>query len=193
MIGGDDMEIAQRKELDGVVRLGGNELTGFIADNDIKITPEQLAEIARYVNIGGYPGKLFRHNGKVVQYLTSSFRAIPFPTMVREDTEYSYDSKSRGITIGRDGWYSIRAAVSVGITSNTRQTSEYAVFLNGKIQEGSRSYGYHRLSKAGNMTTTLQYLLDVTKGDVVDIRCREFSSRDQRTIANSCNIMIERA
>ncbi len=189
----EELDYHDRKKLDGVARLGISELTQFIVDNGMTISPIQLAELQRYAIVGGYPGKLFRHNGNTVQYLTSTYEPIPFPTIVREDLEYSYDSKTRGITIDRDGWYSIRANISVGITSNARQISEYAIFLNGKELAGSCAFGYHRLRSAGNTTTPLQYLLEVSKGDTVDIRAKELTRRDQKTIAGSCNVMIERA
>lgn len=189
----DDIEFKIKQELEGVASLSIDDLNSHIIANNIPVSKAQIDEVTRATVVGGIPGKLFRHNGKTIQYFTNTFAAIPFPTMVREDIEFAYDDTSRGISINRSGWYSVRASISVGITSNARQISEYAVFVNGVIQEGSRAFGYHRLYRAGNMTTTVQYLLNVSEGDIIDIRGREFSNRDQRTIANACNIMIERA
>lgn len=187
------LDPALHRELEGVAQLGGNELAKYISDNSIAVTQDQLVEIERALTVGGEAGKLFRHNGKVTQYMKSSFSAIPFPTLVREDTEFVYDGVSRGITINRSGWYTIRSTVSMSITGHHRQTSEHAIFLNGVLQEGSRAYGYHRDNRVGKTTVHLQYLLDITEGDVVDVRCRELSRRDQKTLPNACNIMIERA
>lgn len=186
------MDIQIQKELLGVASLGLTALSNYIIEHNIDITDDELADIIEMVTIIGSTGKIFRHNDKRRQYLTNQFTPIAFPVIVREDAEFIYDTGTHGITVRNAGWYKIQAQTSIGTTSNSRQTSEHAIFVDGKILDGSTAYGYHRSSKDGNTTVCLQYMVNAHAGAIIDIRAKESTSKDQHTIPMACNIMIER-
>jgi len=178
---------------DGTVFSGGSSaLTQLI------VPPLPLILTAVGVHSAVAPSVMFRHNGSVIQKTGSSaFSTLPFPSLVRDGDEYTYDMAMNKIAINRDGWYKI--GVQLGISPSGHEDKklegEYTIFVNDVVREGSRGHSSHP-EHGGIVNIYLQDYVKIVGGDTVDVRWRRVNGRRNskiKTLVNSCNISIERS
>ena len=134
----------------------------------------------------------------------SSSNTTPVPltwgTTVRKDTSlYTHFPGTSGITIVETGWYDITLDVTSQIETgdgNQRSISSVLLTNGGVAIPNSDGYMYNRTSNRGYGQATVQNLVQLTAGDVIDARFFRLSTSGTgsiiTTVANACRILIEK-
>jgi hypothetical protein len=126
--------------------------------------------------------------------------SLPWGTTIRKDSSlYTHSPGTSGITIIESGWYDITLDVTSQIEGGDGgRRSVSAVFLtNGGVTiPRSNGYMYNRTASVGFGQTTVQLLVELTAGDIIDARIYRVAAAGLgsiiTTVSNACRILIEK-
>jgi len=144
------------------------------------------------------PQLLYRVNGNQSQNVPHySETTLLFSSLTREDNAFIYDLSTGKITITSDGWFKILSIITMDNIREHEHTEVHVYVNNTRINGSSTTISSS--DKHVSATATVQAMLHIVAGDVVEIRVRSVNSRrpsrrsqTQKTVKNSCNILIER-
>jgi len=140
-------------------------------------------------------GVTIRHNGSRTTSYYNKFTPHSFSIIVREDTDFTYDSKKFNFIATRNGWYKVHSQITSTLMRGSKQHVQHGLFLNDKLVDGSLSYSYHKRSehkKLSGNTAIVQFIVPLVIGDYIDVRSKATNKYGMRNIANATNILIER-
>jgi len=138
---------------------------------------------------------LYRANGSVLQTFTSLYSVVQFPTVVREDTVFTYQAGGT-ISVAHDGWFRVDTNVAVA-HSKDKNYLEVGIFHNGILVAGSLSSTSKSEDHVPSSTSTFA-MIDCLANDTIEVKARARNGkrrrpRNQTTVADYCNLIIERA
>ncbi len=98
------------------------------------------------------------------------------------------------VTVNFTGRVKVTYSVSADGTNTTRASMLWDLYQNAAIVPGSRSFTYHRTTASGEDTASRTVLLDVTSGDIVDVRGQVVAGTGTAhpTLPNGSNLLFER-
>jgi len=124
----------------------------------------------------------------------TSFTNITWDTEPREDALFSHSADSDVITVNEAGDYIISYSCTADSSDGAnRLHSDWRIIVNSVELGGTRRSAYHRISADGRNTAALTSLLHTfSANDIVTLQGQSDDATAITTVANGCNIYLER-
>jgi hypothetical protein len=124
--------------------------------------------------------------------LSTSYQIVPIDTSLKSSNGSIFSLSSNRLTINKTGVFMFTIDVTSNTTSGSaRSETQAELFKNGTAVTGTFLAIYNRLSGRGQTTGSASVILDVSSGDIFDIRALKVGTDTVATVSGGCRLLVK--
>lgn len=124
--------------------------------------------------------------------LTTSYQVVPIDTALKSSDGAVFSLSSGRLTVNKTGTFMITMDVTSNITSGAaRSETQIELFKNAAAVTGTFAAIYNRTLGRGQATGSSSVILDLTSGDIIDIRALKVGTDAIDTVSGGCRLLVK--